>query len=186
MNDDIIDKQLIHIDSSSATINGTYNSSTTQDFYIDILEPLKNALSISILKANIILNPLATLNGNVINDLDPIYIDLNGYHRITTNINKSLVNYFELIPLNLTEKYPLIYIQGTNNVPFVYAFSNNYQSSGLISDSHTFILNPVDPNLKRFNIKLYDKNNKIINKSDITRFTMTLCVYINRKKLTMD
>ena len=49
-----------------------------------------------------------------------------------------------------------------------------------------FVLNPVEPNLKRFNIQLYDKHNVIINKSDITRFNMTLCVYYNRKKITME
>lgn len=182
MNDCILDKTIIYIDNA----NAIWNSTTVENFYIDILEPIKNAMYISIIKSNIILNPLATLNGNAISDGDPIYINLNEYHRISTNINNSIVGYFEQIPLNLTEKYQLIYIQGANNIPYEYSFTNNYVTSANINDSHMFVLNPVEPNLKRFNIQLYDKQNKIINRSDITRFNMTICVYYNRKKITME
>ena len=181
MNDCILDKSIIYIDSA----NAIWNSESVQNFYIDILEPIKNALYISIINATILLTPTSQLNGNVIKDGDQVYINLNEYDRISTNINNSMVRYFEKIPLNLTDKYELIYLQNANGLPAEFSFSTNYVTSCNINDSHTYVLNPVEPNLKRFNIQIYDKNNKIINKSDIIRFSMTICVYYNRKKLTM-
>ena len=184
MDDCILDQKIINIDTASSI----WSSSTNMDFYIDILEPLKNALYISIIKSNILLNPKNSLNGVAIADGDNVYVNMNDYNRISTTISNgntnNIVTYFEQISLNLTEKYQLYYIQG-GAIPLVYSFTNNYITTANLTDSHMFILNPAEPNLKRFNIKLYDKNNNILQRSEITRFNMTICIYYNRRKTTM-
>jgi len=183
MDDCILDKKIINIDSAASL----WTSTSTMDFYVDIQEPLKNALYITILKSSILLNPRNKLNTLDIIDGDNIYVNMNDYARITTktnNNNNSVVTYFEQINLNLTEKYQLYYIQG-GNIPLVYSFTNNYITTANLTDSHMFVLNPAEPNLKRFNIKLYDKNNNILLRSEISRFSMTICVYYNRRKTTM-
>jgi hypothetical protein len=175
------DKSIIQIDTNSAI----WNDSTNMSFYIDILEPIKNVLYITIIKSSItVLDATENLNGSPIIDLDPVYINLNNYNRListyTNNNNKNILNYFEIIPLNLTDKYPTIHLN-YNKI----SFTNSYVSTGTLMDSHLFKLNPIEPNLKRFNIDLYDKNNNILKQSEISRFTMTLCVYYNKKKYTM-
>ena len=47
MNDCILDKSIIYIDSA----NAIWNSTTVQNFYIDILEPIKNVLYVSLINA---------------------------------------------------------------------------------------------------------------------------------------
>lgn len=182
MDDCILDKKIINIDTTSSI----WDSTTNMDFYIDILEPLKNALYVSIIKSSILLNPKNLLNGVAIADGDNIYVNMNDYKRISTTIGttNNVVTYFEQIPLNLTDKYQLYYIQG-GAIPLVYSFTNNYITTANLTDSHMFVLNPAEPNLKRFNIKLYDKNNNILLRSEISRFSLTICVYYNRRKTTM-
>lgn len=176
MSEKIFNKSIIYINSS----NSIYNNTTDQKFYFDMIDTLKNVVHIKILKSEVLLNPSLTLNNNPIYDTDPIFINVNNYNRISTNINGNNANYFELIQMNLTEKF------GINIPNAVISFQNEYKStSSYTDDINTFVLNPIEPNLKRLDIALYDKNNNILSKNDIKRFNMILCIYHERKKITM-
>ena len=48
----------------------------------------------------------------------------------------------------------------------------------------TYYLNPIEPQLNRFRIRLFNKNNIIIANSDINRVIMKIGVYYNNKKTT--
>lgn len=176
MNNNILDKTLVYINSS----NGAFINNGAFDFIFDLTEPIKNALYVSIVKSEILLNPSQTLNGEVIEDGDPIFIYLKDYNRIITNIQGNNVKCFDLITLNLTEKFGAQAIPDKNIM-----FKTEYSTANYdVNDINTFVLNPTDPNLKRFDIKLFDKKFNQISKSSIVKFNIVLCVYHNRKKIT--
>jgi hypothetical protein len=172
MDNSIFNKTIIYIDSK----NCVYTDSTKSDFYVDIIEPLKNVAYIKLIKSVVVIKPKSNLNGNLIQDYDPIYIKMNDYNRISSVINGNVGKYFDVININLTEVYGII-----NEVLLAVtevAFSNDYSHSEFDEDDisvHT--LYPPQDSLKRFNIQIYDKNNNIIPKNEIITFKMTLCVY---------
>jgi hypothetical protein len=51
------------------------------------------------------------------------------------------------------------------------------------SDPTTYLLNPPEPNLNRFQISIRDKNFKKISKSDINYINLTICVYNIKKNV---
>ena len=135
------------------------------------------------MKVVIILNPNATLNGNSVVDDDPIYVRVNDYYRCLSVIKGNSVKCFEIINISKTKTYSIR--NNTSLSPAVtdVAYYTEYPQSALdINDTSVYVLNPVEPNLKRFNVQLYDKNNNLISKSDIKAFKMTLCIYSKPKK----
>ena len=198
MSDEIIlDKTIIYLDS----LNGVYENVNQYDFYIDIQEPIKNAMYIKILDTNLNLSVYADtinygiINGTQVNDLDPIYIGLNNYHRVTTKIdnNVDVAKFFDVIVIDKS-KYISQFLQahsGNAEVPLNYSSVKDESSNGFdVSDPNVYVLNPMEPNLKRFKIRLVDLKNNIITRnistsSNIHRFTMKICVYSSRKKITM-
>lgn len=191
-NETILDKKILQLTNGGAI----YYNNAKCDFYIDILEPIKNVTHIKILKSSVRLN-LKTLNGAPVIDNDPIYISLNNYNRINTYDNKivntsnnitSIFNSFEVINLNVTSKY--LIMANTQISSFIeingVLFENIYTSTTSdFNDTSVYNIIPHEPSLLRFNIKLYDKNYNLINKEDIINFELLVCVYSNNKKVTM-
>ncbi len=176
MNTDILDKTIVYINSS----NANYYNNTDFNINFSMAEPIKNAVYVMISKIELLLNPTLTINGLSIEDGDPIFVAVKNYERIHTNIGGNNVKCFDQVTLNLSDKF------GGNAIPNQnILFRSEYGSTVCdINDINTYVLNPVDPNLKRFDIQLYDKNYKIIPKSNIKKFIMVLCIYHSRKKLT--
>jgi len=175
MNTDILDKTVVYVNSSNATF-------LTNDFDMtfDLMEPIKNAVFVMISKTEILLNPTQTINNNAIEDGDSIFIRVKNYERIHTNINGNNIKCFDQVTLNLSDKF------GIDNVPNKnILFRSEYGSTVCdINDINTYVLNPVDPNFRKIDIRLYDKNFNIIPKGSIKKLVMVLCIYHSRKKLT--
>jgi hypothetical protein len=191
MNEDILDKKLVYINSS----NSMFLSSSTYDFYYDIQESIRNVVYIKIMKCEVVLNPSGSINGVAIQDTDPVFVGVKGLNRMYTNIyigpdssNLKQMDYgknvkcFEQISLNISDKF------GANATPNKYiSFKTEYTATGCtVNDINTIVLDPAEPILRRFDIQLYDKNYNIIQKSDIKVFNMILCIYSKRKKSTMN
>ncbi len=176
MNTDILDKTIVYINSS----NAFYNNNTDFDINFSMAEPIKNAVYVMISKIEVLLNPSVSINGLAIEDGDSIFVVVKNYERVHTNIAGNNVKCFDQITLNLSDKFGSSAIPNQNIL-----FRSEYGSTVCdVNDINTYVLNPVDPSLKRFDIRLYDKNFKIIPKNIIKKFVMVLCVYHSRKKLT--
>ncbi len=176
-NDVLLDKRIVYINSSNATFIGTTNF----EFFYDLLEPIRDVVYVKIMKAEVIVNPAQQLNGRSIEDCDPIFIDLKNYNRLFVNVGEQNIKCFEYIPLNITGRY------GYNSVPNKFLpFSTEYTTTGCTAnDTNTFVVNPIDATLKRFDVQLYDKNYVVIPKNSIKSFTMVLCIYSQKKKMSM-
>lgn len=172
---DVLDKTLIYIDSTNSTFVGTNDF----DINFDLSEPIKNVVRIMKVQTQIILNPSQTINGNNVQDGDPIFIQMKDYYRVVSNVAGNNVKCFDYITLDLSDKF------GTNipntNVMFK---SDKISTNSCDGDINTYVINPVEPNMKRLDIRLFDKNYNIIPRQNIQRFSMTLCVFHNRKKIT--
>lgn len=176
MNEDILNKTVIYIN----TDNVTYYKSDVYDFYYDLLEPIKDAVYVKLMRSEVILNPKGTINGQAILDSDPIFVDLRDYNRISTNLGGRNIKCTDVILLNISEKF------GPNDAPNKeIAFKSDYTSMSCNpNDTNMIVLNPIEPNFKRFNIQLYDKTGTIISKNSLSKFTMIVCVYHKRRKVT--
>lgn len=172
-----IDKTLIYINTS----NVTYNSDTYHDFTVHFVEDIKEVLFIKLMKSEVIINPSADINSTAIIDTDPVYITLNDYKRYMTNINGNSYHYFDLINLNITEKF------GATSPPNMnISFKNDFISSACSNtDTTIYTLKTVEPKLTKLNITLRDKNNNLLLRSEIKQFNMILCIYNDNKKNTM-
>jgi len=226
---EIYDKQIIEIDMENAVLN-------IDDFYVDIQQPIRNAVYIKIMQTSIELktnfntytytDPQSLkdaasiditsikLNNEDVLDNDPIYISMNNYNRISTVIKQTysenvvkynkdangnkietkeiqtvtkptVFEYFDMIHVNLTNVYHLFrqYNAALSLGPQSITFKNEYQQSAFDpNDTSVYILNPIEPSLKRFNIELRDKKNQLLKTSEIASFKMTICVYSKQKK----
>jgi len=153
------DYKIITIDSS----NVNYNIANVYDFYMNLDEPLRN-----VYKINVITILVDVPSTSSFTPLDPIYINLNDYHRLIAKKNDgNNLYYFDSVIVENTISPPRITIK------------NDYNTSDNI-----YYLNPIEPQLRRFNIRVYDKNNQKISNSNITRIIIKLGVYYNNKKYT--
>lgn len=186
-NEEILDKKILQLTNEGAI----YYNNEKNDFYIDIVEPIKNVTHIKILKSSVRLN-LTKINGEPVIDNDPIYISLNDYNRINTYKTSNYITdvhpSFEVLNLNLTTKY--LIMANSQITEFInlngLLFENIYTStSASLNDTNVHTIIPHEPSLKRFNIKIYDKYYNLINKEDILNFDMLVCVFSNNKKVTM-
>jgi hypothetical protein len=148
------------------TIDSSYNNfinSNLYDFYMNLDEPLRNVYKINIIT---ILADIPISSSNIFLPLDPIYININEYNRLISKKDNNNLYYFDsLIVENLI----------TSRI----TIKNDYNTS-----DNVYHLNPLEPQLKRFNIRLYDKNNVLIQKSNINRIIIKLGIYYNNKKET--
>ena len=196
MNESILDKRIVYINSS----NCKYIDNTKCSFFYDLLEPIRNAMYVKLMKAELIVNPSSSINSVAIQDGDPVFVSVNNYNRVFTTIQEMVtiwdskkkqlsdelqsrnVRCFECISLNISDKY------GAGSVPNkLVSFKSEYNSTGCtINDTNTHVLDPIDPNLKRLDISLYDKKFNVLGKNDINCFNMILCIYSSRKKATME
>jgi len=163
------DYKIITIDSDVSK----FKDATVCDFYIKLDEPLRNVYKINIITMllNITNNsPLITTKA-----MEQIYVNLNNYSRLigmsSTVVNGDNVNINAFDSLIIENKIT----SGTDTT----TIKNEY----LHTDS-IYQLNPINPQLNRFIVKLIDKNNTTIPMSSINRFVMKIGVYYNNKKTT--
>ena len=162
------DYKIICMDSS----NCSYKDNTLCDFYIDLDEPLRNVFKINVI--TVLLN--IPNNSSLNNNLETINIDLNNYRRliskhstIASNGVRNNLYYFDNLIIEKSDT-----TSGGNST-----IKNDYNSADTI-----YYLNPLEPQLKRFSIRLFDKNDLIITKSKINNFIIKFGVYYNNKKST--
>ncbi len=163
------DYKIITIDSDYAF----YPSADYCDFYIKLDEALKN-----VYKINIITMLLSIPNNSSLKTpLNQIFVNLNNYSRLIAKKNSLVdgnrpnINVFDSIIIENQ-------ITDTSSTNYT-TLKNDYNSSDSI-----YYLNPLEPQLIRFSVKLTDKNNDLISKTAINRFVMKLGVYYTNKKTT--
>lgn len=163
---DSYEYKILVIDSKYATYN-----SNKEDFYINLDEPLRDVYKIEIIACLINIPSSSGLSL-----LDSVYIDLNGYKRLISKNNKNNLHYFDSLIIDK----PLT-VSGT-------VIQNDYNNN-----QKEYILNPVQPQISRFNIRLFNvnefndvqsTNDVLLNKGSINRFIIKLIVYFTNKKQT--
>lgn len=155
--EDILDKKTI-------IVNGSNISNITLD-----IDPIKNVNSIKLVETYAILASNAT-------ELTKIYICINDYalKTIYSNDNNNTIatNIFSNI----------IFFNGLNK--------NELNGTGIITDFNldpqNYVFNPIKGELNRLNIsfKKLDSNNVLVDYI-LHNFSLELCIYSKRMKLTM-
>ena len=157
------------IDKKVILINGT----NTDNITINI-EPIKNVLSLKHIETSALLT-----NPSLTDDLKTVYIFINDYNLKTlydTNKYKTGIPVFG----NLTFK------PSTDNTKY----QTNSINSGIItdfkSDNQNYVFNPMLGELNRLNIsfKSYNADGELVPIA-LQDFSMELCIYTSRTKLTM-
>lgn len=172
------DYRIIIIDSENVSyIN---NNPNIFSFYVNLAQPIRDVYKIKVLHAavSIVNSNLLPSSSAIIKNLDPIYIDINNYNRtnsiiIDNNNNINNLYYYDSIIID-TNKI----IQPTVLTEYTSMFNNFNDNEG------DFIIDPIEPQLGRININLYDKTNSLLTKTKINRFLIKICVYFNKKKIT--
>lgn len=167
------DYKIITVDSAFSTFKDS-----NWEFYFNLDEPLRNVFKINVITMFIninnsyVNNTVDANNNKVISTLDPIYINVNNYNRLISYANNSIIKVFD--SFLILDQLPTT-VNATTTIKNEYVHSDSF-----------FTLNPIDPQLIRFNVKLINKNNLIFSKSDnyINRFVMKLGIYYNNKKTT--
>lgn len=266
-NDMIYNKDIIFIDSD----NATWFDNEYMKFSVDIMQPIRNAVCIKIIKCSVLLSrypgntvvdddatanarlvdpnspaiynqnilgsDVVKINKNDVLDDDPIYIHVNNYNRVSSllvnvddevvyekydkdvyrtdgsieykagdykldanggkisqvinNVKKyNILNCFEMININVSDTYKYTHMPDLSTVPSLLYTKEYPQTAFNINDANMHILDPVEKNLKRFDIELRDKNNALIEKykdlqvdseeyarGGMKSFKITLCVY---------
>tara|TARA_B100001778_G_scaffold234354_1_gene195301 strand:- start:7645 stop:8112 length:468 start_codon:yes stop_codon:yes gene_type:complete len=150
------------LDKKTIIINGSNISDITVN-----IEPIKNVCSIKLIDI------YATRDTST--DLDKIFLCINDYGLKTLYDNsnyKSGINVF-------------------NNIIFYPSFTKNeLNGTGIISDfnldTQNFVFNPIQGELNRLNIsfKKYNNTSELIDYT-LKDFSLELCIYSKRMKLTM-
>lgn len=150
------------LDKKTIIING----SSISDITVNI-EPIKNVCSIKLIDI------YATRDTST--DLDKIYLCINDYGLKTlydNNNYKSGINVF-------------------NNIIFYPSFTKNeLNGTGIVSDfnldTQNYVFNPIQGELNRLNISFKKYNNtEVLIDYTLKDFSLELCIYSKRMKLTM-
>lgn len=171
------DYRILIIDSENVLY--TNNNPNIFSFYVNLAQPIRDVYKIKVLHAavSIVNSNLLPSSSAVIKNLDPIYIDINSYNRTNSIIIKDgIANnlyYYDSIIVD-TNKI----IQPTVLAEYTSMYNNFNDNEG------DFIIDPIEPQLGRININLYDKTNSLLTKTKINRFLIKICVYFNKKKIT--
>lgn len=153
------DYKIITIDS----LNVNYHTTNIYDFYMSLDEPLRNVYKINIIT---ILADVPASSSSFFSPLDPIYININDYNRLISKKDNNNIYYFDSLIVE-------------NIISSRITIKNDYNTNDNI-----YNLNPLEPQLNRFNIRLFDKNNQLISKDNINRIIIKLGIYYNNKKNT--
>jgi hypothetical protein len=155
--EDIIDKQII-------IVNGSNLSSITVN-----IDPIKNVSSLKLVDTNATISTTQT-------ELQTVYMCINdfGLKRIYDNDKyKNGIDVFNSINF-----YPN-------------CKNNDCHTTGIISDfnldTQNYVFNPIKGELTRLNIsfKRYNYDTKILEDYELHKFSLELCVYSKRMKVTM-
>ena len=155
METEIYDKDVVIIDMNNANMNNDVYC----DFYVDILQPIRNAVYIKIMRTAVVLKPdntsqfdtkIISLDGQAISDDDPIYIRMNNYERVSSVILETIkerqsagstqyidvkkptvYKYFDSIHMNLSSVYQLFNWFSANATTEAPSilYKNDYQQS---------------------------------------------------------
>ena len=180
------DKVVINLNSSNCLVN---NPSAT-NYYVNLVEPLRNVIYVKMLKASVLTNntivPLLSYN-----KYDPIYIAVNDYDRSVSYIKSTQVLNSNYV-LNSVPK-----VLSTSNVVFdtakyfdiipyskeTFSEISYSQASFDWTDPSVYILNPPEPNLRRLNIEIRDKSFNLFDTSILTDFNLSICAYIIKNRV---
>lgn len=102
-------------------------------YVLKLATPLRNVFGVRLLKSELLYNSLTLGNG--------VYVFLNGYKLLIRNETQDSISLFARIT------------PGVNDFQCV--------TTNILDDPYTYILNPMEPKLDRFEIQLYDSDNKI-------------------------
>ena len=160
--EDILDKKTI-------IINGSNTSNITVD-----IEPIKNVCSIKLVEMYI----NRTTNTDESNNIKNIYLCINDYGLKTLYDNtnyKSGINIFSNVVFDRN---------------YLSSSIANFNNTGIVSnfnlDTENYVFNPIQGELNKLNIsfKEYNESNTLV---DFTTpsFSLELCIYSKRMKLTM-
>lgn len=171
------DYRILIIDSENVIYAN--NNPNIFSFYVNLAQPIRDVYKIKVLHAavSIVNSNLLPSSGAAIKNLDPIYIDINNYNRTNSIIiNNGIANnlyYYDSIIIDINKvMQPTVLTENTT------MFNNFNDNEG------DFIIDPIEPQLGRININLYDKTNSLLTKTKINRFLIKICVYFNKKKIT--
>ena len=202
--DDILEKTTINIDSDYA------NFTSDTEFYVDIIDDIKNCIYIKTLKTEVFVKPNNEYNlyteksiidndtkNNVFNLGDYIYITLNDIHRINTVSKKITVKTFSDIKSNENENdYGLVWTK-VDKTPIDYGENNENNLEKYNLDFYNSTI--FAQNIRRLNTQIKEKakykgneqaeastidelNDKItFTKQDI--ITMGFADYVDYKKI---
>jgi len=180
------DKVVINLNSSNCLVN---NPSAT-NYYINLVEPLRNVIYVKMLKASVLTNntivPLLSYN-----KYDPIYISVNDYDRSVSYIKSTQVLNSNYV-LNSVPK-----VLSTSNIVFdtakyfdiipyskeTFSEISYSQASFDWTDPSVYILNPPEPNLRRLNIEIRDKSFNLFDTSVLTDFNLSICAYLIKNRV---
>jgi len=181
------DKIILNLNSSNCLM---FNAAET-NFYINLVEPIKNVIYIKILKTSIVSTTSIKNTPLSYEKYDPIYITLNDYDRsnsyikgtqvitsnfiidgvantsTTTNTIFDCAKYFDLIPYSDTENSDISYSQTSSDW----------------TDPSVYVLNPPEQILRRLNIQFRDKLFKLFDTSILTHFNISICIYFIKNRV---
>jgi hypothetical protein len=181
------DKIILSIDGKSCSSTNPTKSS----YYLDLLEPLRNVVYIKILSITIPNSGSFDTEYNM-KQYDPIYICLNDYNRSKTYINSvkiSTSNYLNSSGVTIYKNTSNLLFNTGEYFDYVPYSGGNFstisytQSSFDWTDPSVYILNPPEPNLRRLNIEIKDKEFKLFNTITLTGFNLTICVYFIKNRV---
>uniref|UniRef100_A0A6C0K874 Uncharacterized protein n=1 Tax=viral metagenome TaxID=1070528 RepID=A0A6C0K874_9ZZZZ len=180
------DKVVINLNSSNCLVNDP----SATNYYINLVEPLRNVIYVKMLKASVLTNntivPLLSYN-----KYDPIYISVNDYDRSVSYIKSTQVLNSNYV-LNSVPK-----VLSTSNVVFdtakyfdiipyskeTFSEISYSQASFDWTDPSVYILNPPEPNLRRLNIEIRDKSFNLFDTSVLTDFNLSICAYLIKNRV---
>ena len=167
---ELSDYKIILIDTENVNYTGNSNNFS---FYVSLSEPLRDVYKIKLLfDAVSILTTNLTDSAKTTN-LDNIYINCNDYDRIRTTIkSNNNISYFDSIMIDVNK------IKNNQGIAETTMYNDFNENEG------DYYLNPIISQFTRIDIRLLDKNNRIITKDYIKRFVMKLCIYYSKKKIS--
>ena len=186
------DKVVINLNNENCL---AFNANTT-DYYINLVEPLKNIVYIKMLKASV-KTTNAMNNQLTYEKFEPIYISINDYDRSISYLKSNQVSTSNYYLNNQDFLNNVVSVLTTNTTVFDTAkyfdiipysaldFSDvSYgQTSFDWTDPSVYVLNPPEQILKRLTIQFRDKTFKLFNTSVLTHFNLSICVYFIKNRV---
>lgn len=153
------------LDKKTIIINGSNISNITVN-----IEPIKNVCSIKLIDVYAIRD----ISTDTDTDLGKIYLCINDYGLKTlydNNNYKSGINVFNNIIF-----YPSCIKNELNGTGIIYNFN---------LDTHNYVFNPIQGELNKLNISFKKYDNTELIDYRLKDFSLELCIYSKRMKLTM-